>query len=80
LTIGVPQLGKGVVIVDAGGGTVDISAYRKVTTPKDESFEEIARPQCESRFGLPDNCALNVIKSKVSSKALFSSATVPMTT
>ncbi|KAJ7681552.1 hypothetical protein B0H14DRAFT_3678127 [Mycena olivaceomarginata] len=40
------QLGKGVVIVDAGGGTVDISAYRKVTTPKDESFEEIARPQC----------------------------------
>ncbi|KAJ6535550.1 hypothetical protein B0H19DRAFT_1271293 [Mycena capillaripes] len=40
------RLGKGVVIIDAGGGTVDISAYRKVTTAKDESFEEIARPQC----------------------------------
>ncbi|KAJ7652892.1 hypothetical protein B0H17DRAFT_1214867 [Mycena rosella] len=36
---------RGVVIVDAGGGTVDISAYRKVTQLKGESFE-IARPEC----------------------------------
>ncbi|KAJ6458048.1 hypothetical protein C8R47DRAFT_1246793 [Mycena vitilis] len=40
------RLGKGVVIIDADGGTVDISAYRKVKTSKGESFEEIARPQC----------------------------------
>ncbi|KAJ7704328.1 hypothetical protein B0H17DRAFT_1039291 [Mycena rosella] len=40
------RLGQGVVIVDAGGGTVDISTYRKVTTPQGESFEEIARPEC----------------------------------
>jgi len=37
--------GKGILIVDAGGGTIDISAYKKVS-PKDPSFEEIAPPQC----------------------------------
>ncbi|KAJ7157435.1 hypothetical protein C8R46DRAFT_909720 [Mycena filopes] len=40
------RLGKGVIIVDAGGGTVDISAYHQVMTAKDESFEEIAQAQC----------------------------------
>ncbi|KAJ7141731.1 hypothetical protein C8R43DRAFT_1071627 [Mycena crocata] len=40
------RLGKGVIIVDAGGGTVDISAYRKLTSAKGNSFEEIARAQC----------------------------------
>ncbi|KAJ7157441.1 hypothetical protein C8R46DRAFT_1226024 [Mycena filopes] len=40
------RLGKGVIIVDAGGGTVDISAYHQVMTAKDESFEEIARAHC----------------------------------
>ncbi|KAJ7157455.1 hypothetical protein C8R46DRAFT_1178680 [Mycena filopes] len=40
------RLGKGVIIVDAGGGTVDISAYRQVMTAKGETFEEIARAQC----------------------------------
>ncbi|KAJ6592476.1 hypothetical protein B0H19DRAFT_1364978 [Mycena capillaripes] len=40
------RLGKGVVIIDAGGGTVDISAYRKLTTLRGETFEEIARPEC----------------------------------
>ncbi|KAJ7841612.1 hypothetical protein B0H14DRAFT_1043954 [Mycena olivaceomarginata] len=38
--------GNGVVIIDAGGGTIDVSAYRKVATSKGETFEEIARPQC----------------------------------
>ncbi|KAJ7214941.1 hypothetical protein GGX14DRAFT_609817, partial [Mycena pura] len=38
--------GKGVMIVDAGGGTIDISTYRKVTRPKGESFEEIAPAKC----------------------------------
>ncbi|KAJ7063914.1 hypothetical protein C8F01DRAFT_1129822 [Mycena amicta] len=38
--------GKGVIIVDAGGGTVDISAYRKVSRLKGDSFEEIVRSAC----------------------------------
>lgn len=33
------------IIVDAGGGTVDISAYRRRVTNGD--FEEIAAPQCK---------------------------------
>ncbi|KAJ7275877.1 hypothetical protein C8J57DRAFT_1311909 [Mycena rebaudengoi] len=40
------RLGKGIVIVDAGGGTVDISTYRKVTTKTDTGFEEITLPRC----------------------------------
>jgi len=35
--------GDGVVIVDAGGGTIDISSYSR---NQKESFEEIAAPQC----------------------------------
>ncbi|KAJ7059899.1 hypothetical protein C8F01DRAFT_206812 [Mycena amicta] len=38
--------GNGVIIVDAGGGTVDISAYRKVSNDKGDSFEEIAQTAC----------------------------------
>ena len=53
-----PQLGNGVVIIDAGGGTVDISAYRKITTPKGETFEEIARPQCDFVHFLCTSCLL----------------------
>ncbi|KAF7293301.1 hypothetical protein HMN09_01209300 [Mycena chlorophos] len=37
--------GKGVIIVDAGGGTVDISAYCKVFEPQ-PSFKEIAETAC----------------------------------
>lgn len=33
------------LIVDAGGGTIDVSAYRR-TSMKAESYEEIAPPQC----------------------------------
>ena len=35
------------VIVDAGGGTVDISSYCR---NQNESFEEIAAPQCSFVF------------------------------
>ncbi|KAG2073742.1 hypothetical protein BDR04DRAFT_1127075 [Suillus decipiens] len=34
---------KGVIIVDAGGGTIDVSAYHMTTAP---SFEEIAPAEC----------------------------------
>ncbi len=42
------------MIVDAGGGTVDISTYSR--TSDDQSFEEIATPACSysSRFPEPD--------------------------
>jgi hypothetical protein len=39
------QSGKGLLIVDAGGGTIDISAYRQ-TSPHNQSYDEIAAPQC----------------------------------
>ncbi|KAJ2917958.1 hypothetical protein MD484_g2425, partial [Candolleomyces efflorescens] len=39
------KAGEGVIIVDAGGGTVDISAYRKKEGGSCE-FEETAIPQC----------------------------------
>ncbi|KAJ2922257.1 hypothetical protein H1R20_g14836, partial [Candolleomyces eurysporus] len=34
---------SGVLIVDAGGGTIDVTAYRKVS---DHNFEEISIPKC----------------------------------
>ncbi|KAM6502892.1 hypothetical protein JOM56_002869 [Amanita muscaria] len=37
--------GKGVVIVDAGGGTIDISAYAR-TSPEKNTYEEIVVPRC----------------------------------
>jgi hypothetical protein len=37
--------GNGVIIVDAGGGTVDLSAYRM--NASQGGFEEIAAPDCE---------------------------------
>ncbi|KAF8907433.1 hypothetical protein CPB85DRAFT_1254346 [Mucidula mucida] len=37
--------GKGIIIVDAGGGTVDLSAYANKTNT-DNAFEEIAPTEC----------------------------------
>jgi cell division ATPase FtsA len=39
------QDGQGILIVDAGGGTIDVSAYKK-TSLFSKSYEEIAPPQC----------------------------------
>jgi len=36
----------GVVIVDAGGGTIDVSAYSRTSNTARQVFEEIAQPQC----------------------------------
>ncbi|KAL1725504.1 hypothetical protein EV714DRAFT_221153 [Schizophyllum commune] len=38
--------GKGVIIVDAGGGTVDLSAYAQVKTGANISYTEVAPAQC----------------------------------
>ncbi|TEB26535.1 hypothetical protein FA13DRAFT_1888794 [Coprinellus micaceus] len=50
LPTGAMEKGDGVVIVDAGGGTIDISTYSRQVqpgyVPKDNVFEEIAAPQC----------------------------------
>ena len=34
------------MIVDAGGGTVDVSTYRRDPKAAQNSYEEIAAPQC----------------------------------
>lgn len=44
LPSGVIERQEGVVIVDAGGGTIDISAYQR--HPQKESYSEISVPQC----------------------------------
>ncbi|KAF7970803.1 hypothetical protein HWV62_22804 [Athelia sp. TMB] len=47
---------KGIIIVDAGGGTVDLSAYR--TKTNSASFEEIAPTESKlanSKFGSPED-------------------------
>ncbi|KAJ2928083.1 hypothetical protein H1R20_g9013, partial [Candolleomyces eurysporus] len=48
LPTGAMTTGDGVVMVDAGGGTVDISAYGRTSagSDRDTVFEEIAPPQC----------------------------------
>ncbi|KDR69807.1 hypothetical protein GALMADRAFT_77195 [Galerina marginata CBS 339.88] len=38
--------GEGVVIVDAGGGTIDVSAYRQDPDKQGQVFEEVAASQC----------------------------------
>ncbi|KAF8161525.1 hypothetical protein B0H34DRAFT_781971 [Crassisporium funariophilum] len=38
--------GEGVVVVDAGGGTIDVSTYRQTKSNSEKVFEEIAIPQC----------------------------------
>ncbi|KIM36858.1 hypothetical protein M413DRAFT_281536 [Hebeloma cylindrosporum] len=39
------KTGKGIIIVDAGGGTIDISTYKQKPNAG-QAFEEIAAPQC----------------------------------
>ena len=44
--IGMMKNGDRVVIVDAGGGTIDISSYSKNIRGA-KAFEEVAKPQCK---------------------------------
>lgn len=45
LIVTLQQKGEGVTIIDAGGGTIDISAY--ASADKGKTFDEIAEPQCK---------------------------------
>jgi molecular chaperone DnaK (HSP70) len=51
LPIGVIKDGEGVVIVDAGGGTIDISSYCK--NIGNSTFEEVSAAQCEQSYTYP---------------------------
>ncbi|KAJ7288674.1 hypothetical protein C8J57DRAFT_1281001 [Mycena rebaudengoi] len=58
--------GQGVVVVDAGGGTVDISTYRKVNTRMGEAFEEISPPDCLFKGSIfVSEAARNYLKTKL---------------
>jgi hypothetical protein len=48
LRTGAMKAGDGVVIVDAGGGTIDISSYIKNVGEAKNTFEEVAAPQCKT--------------------------------
>ena len=50
LPMGVMEDGEGVVIVDAGGGTIDISSYSKSVRGAKGRFEEVAAPQGKIYF------------------------------
>jgi hypothetical protein len=50
LPMGVMEDGEGVVIVDAGGGTIDISSYSKNVRGAKGRFEEVAAPQGKINF------------------------------
>ena len=47
LPTGAIKNGEGIVIVDAGGGTIDISSYCKNIGGHMNDFKEVAAPQCE---------------------------------
>lgn len=38
------------MIVDAGGGTIDVSSYSKSSRGAKEAFEEVAAPQCKHQL------------------------------
>ncbi|KAF8161579.1 hypothetical protein B0H34DRAFT_701592 [Crassisporium funariophilum] len=46
LPAGAMKDGDGVVIVDAGGGTIDISSYSRNIKAAKDTYEEVAAPQC----------------------------------
>ena len=48
--------GEGIVIVDAGGGTIDISTYRRDGQDSKRIFEEIAVPQCKAPKSFCQSC------------------------
>jgi hypothetical protein len=50
LPIGVMEAGEGVAIVDAGGGTIDISSYAQNIGEADKRFGEVSPPQGKSDF------------------------------
>jgi hypothetical protein len=56
------------VIVDAGGGTIDVNSYSR---NQKGSFEEIAAPQCSFVFSTLKTVSLPLTVYQVTSTALF---------
>ena len=54
------QDGKGVIIVDAGGGTIDISSYLFLSTSP-VSVEEVTSPECESSLETIITSSLTIV-------------------
>ena len=50
LPIDVMEAGEGVAIVDAGGGTIDISSYAQNIREADKRFGEVSAPQGKSYY------------------------------
>ena len=42
----------GILVVDAGGGTIDISAYAIAEGSEGKKFEEMHEPQCNLTFAI----------------------------
>ncbi|KAF8901908.1 hypothetical protein CPB84DRAFT_1708063 [Gymnopilus junonius] len=61
--------GEGTVIVDAGGGTIDISSYRK--TVQGHAYEEIAPPQCHFHGSVFVSVRARIFLSKFLSESDF---------
>ena len=47
------QPGEQVLIIDAGGGTIDISAYTVINS-RPLQVEELYEPECKSGIIMPD--------------------------
>ena len=75
LPVGVVENGEGVVIVDAGGGTIDISSYSKNIGEAGNRFEEVAPSQCNylfSDFDFPNliHCPQVIFMDRSSSRCM----------
>ena len=73
MTLNFLKKGDGVIVVDAGGGTVDISTYRQSPTGDGTVLEEIAAPQCTILRFTDIFSVLKWVLGQAISKALSSS-------
>jgi len=62
------QSGKGIIIVDAGGGTIDISTYKQKDASS-KNFQEIAASQCT--YSHAKSLPFMNTQRQASSRALF---------
>ena len=61
------QPGEQVLIIDAGGGTIDISTY-KVLSNEPLQVEELYEPQCESDLSQPHVFSFNIVHFRLGTR------------